>query len=391
MGPEGFGRFGAGDGIRGAAALAVVAYHVAFYSARQSASFKAAYGAVGSAVLSHLDLSVYLFFVLSGYLIPRPFVRAFVAGRPMPAFGDYALARILRIVPAFWVVFTLLLLRHGDFGTGPLGIASVYLFAQDYHATVVSTLVGPAWTLDIEIIFYALVPLAAIALVRIAGQRPQSARARVHIVLAAAAAVAAASLIARAFLLPQAVQWQISAPAVLYAFMPGIACAALEQTVPAWLRARPGSGRWLSRGLLGLAVAVGIVYVAGPGTAAGPARLGIQPEIADCSAGLLLAAALVREWAGFRPWMAFGARPIAWVGQRSYSLYLVHQGLLFDILQWRVGIGHAWERFLALLPVTIAAGLLCAAILFALVERPAMGLRHRIMGWRKVGVRERAA
>jgi peptidoglycan/LPS O-acetylase OafA/YrhL len=368
----------------------VVVFHVAFYSARQSASFRAAYGAVPAAVITHLDLSVFLFFVLSGYLIPRPFVAAFIADRPMPALGDYAIARILRIVPAFWVVFTLLLLRHGSFGTGPLGIASVYLFAQNYHATFVSTLVGPAWTLDIEVIFYALVPLAAIAMVSIAGRRPGSVRTRVRIVLAAVAGVAAVSLLGRA-VLPQTAQWQIAAPAMLYAFMPGVACAALEQTVPAWLRAHTDAGRLFSRGLLALAVALGIVYVAGTGGGVGPARFGVAPVLADCSAGLLLAAALVREWAGFGPWMAFGAPPMRWIGERSYGLYLVHQGLLFDLLRWRVAIGHAWERFLALLPVTLAGGLLAAALLFALVERPAMSLRRRLVAPRRLGVGGRAA
>ena len=127
VGPPERGRFDAGDGIRGVAALMVIVFHIAFWSARFTAG-TAVYGRIPAEIIGHLDLSVYMFFALSGYLITRAFIGNFVYGRPLPRLGDYALGRFLRIVPAFWVVFTLMLIRHGTLGTGALGVASVYLF-----------------------------------------------------------------------------------------------------------------------------------------------------------------------------------------------------------------------------------------------------------------------
>jgi len=45
-----------------------------------------------------------LFFVVSGFLIAGPFIRDAVSGNPLPSLWPYALRRILRIGPAFWLV-----------------------------------------------------------------------------------------------------------------------------------------------------------------------------------------------------------------------------------------------------------------------------------------------
>ena len=75
------GRFGAGDGLRALAALAVVGFHAAVIAS--AAATGHASGPVW-AVASHLDLGLYVFFVLSGYLIARPFARSLVTGAPGP-------------------------------------------------------------------------------------------------------------------------------------------------------------------------------------------------------------------------------------------------------------------------------------------------------------------
>ena len=46
---------------------------------------------------------VYLFFVLSGYLISGPFLNALARGRRLPMLAGYAVRRAARILPAYWI------------------------------------------------------------------------------------------------------------------------------------------------------------------------------------------------------------------------------------------------------------------------------------------------
>src|SRR3954468_10929181 len=47
------------------------------------------------------------FFVASGFLLYRPFLSADVAGEARPAFGAYAVRRVLRIAPGYWFALTI--------------------------------------------------------------------------------------------------------------------------------------------------------------------------------------------------------------------------------------------------------------------------------------------
>ncbi len=94
-------RFEAGDPLRGLAALAVVVFHLTIPA---FAGHQAPYGPVMSHVFPVLSLGIYVFFALSAYLLSRPFIAAFHRGEPMPWLSGYLVNRLLRIVPAFWVV-----------------------------------------------------------------------------------------------------------------------------------------------------------------------------------------------------------------------------------------------------------------------------------------------
>ena len=106
-------RFVAGDPLRALAALMIVVVHAAlqitFFGGGESALF----GSAGQDLLVALAWGVSVFFVLSGYLIARPFVRAIVEGEPLPRVRNYLVNRALRILPAYWVVLTAMLLIYG--------------------------------------------------------------------------------------------------------------------------------------------------------------------------------------------------------------------------------------------------------------------------------------
>lgn len=104
--PPGNPRFPLMDSMRAIAALSVLLTHVGFVSA---ATTSAAYGPY----LARLGVGVTIFFLLSGFLLYRPFVSARLGERERPRIPDYARRRVLRIIPAYWLALTLLAIWPG--------------------------------------------------------------------------------------------------------------------------------------------------------------------------------------------------------------------------------------------------------------------------------------
>ncbi len=82
------------DGLRGLAALAVVCLHVWMYT-----DAHAPHSVLVDAVIGEFRVAVGLFFVLSGFLLARPWIAAARGERPRPRLGLFALRRLARIGP----------------------------------------------------------------------------------------------------------------------------------------------------------------------------------------------------------------------------------------------------------------------------------------------------
>ena len=113
------------------------------------------------------SFGVAAFFVLSGYLLARPFWQALDAGRPMPSTGAYALRRFARIAPGFWVALTAsFVLSFAVFGF-PLDANLIlrYLagltFVSDWHWLTMFPVEanGPLWSIGFEVSSYLFLPL----------------------------------------------------------------------------------------------------------------------------------------------------------------------------------------------------------------------------------------
>ena len=149
------------DSLRAIAALSVLLTHTAV-SAGVSGNPHSAL----SPYAQRLDVGVTIFFLISGLLLYRPFVRARALGTAAPSTGPYAWRRFLRIVPAYWVALTVTALWVGtsayEYGVFSLhGAPWYYLLAQTYHPQTLSGGLTQAWTLTVEVAFYAFVPLWA--------------------------------------------------------------------------------------------------------------------------------------------------------------------------------------------------------------------------------------
>jgi peptidoglycan/LPS O-acetylase OafA/YrhL len=377
------GRFIAGDPLRALAAASVVIYHVAFtallaaHVSPTPAAYVLYYGSAVGSALQSLDLGLYVFFVLSGYLIARPFVRALVVGDADPVLGRYLRNRALRIVPAFWAIFTILLIRHGTYGASPSQLAAVYLFGQNYHDSTVALLVGPAWTLDVEVVFYLFLPVCALLAVTVVGRRGRQSY-KLALIVAAISVLFVASLAAKQFL-PAEIAWKRSFPAMLFAFLPGIALAAIE--IPLAEKAR--GSRFGRRGAV-LLLLVGLLLLVAYNRLVSQ-KFGFDPSIgafpgalASIGAGLLVAAPLLRQWTDGSCWRALDNRAMRWLGRRSYSVYLIHTGLYVEFLSIARSIGPGIAGFVVSLLAMLPALLVASAVSFRLFELPFL---RRRTGW----------
>ena len=150
------------------AAVMVVVHHAASLNGPQTAPLIAVPASV-------MDGGVAVFFVLSGFLIYRPFAVSHRVGTPAPPVLGFWWRRLLRLIPAYWAALTLLWLS----GAIALGSAwwRYYLFVQPYtRATAVGGLIQ-AWSLATEVSFYLFVPIWAAVVRKISPRRLRTARA----------------------------------------------------------------------------------------------------------------------------------------------------------------------------------------------------------------------
>jgi peptidoglycan/LPS O-acetylase OafA/YrhL len=349
-----------------------------------SEGFRAAYGTLPGTLASGLQLGLPMFFVLSGYLIARPWIRNYVLGRRMPSLRRYLRHRVLRIVPVFWLVGGLMLLQYGTHGSSLLDLAAVFGFAQIYHVSAASMFMGQAWTIDVEVAFYALIPVSAwllAAATRQVGERTGHElghRQRVVLVVSLLAVATVASAYMRGTTI--GTLWNESLPATFYYFAPGVALAALELELSGPLaRARL---RRLAPvfGVAAIAIAIGLAVAESRDTLALiHARGALAVAV---GAGLALGALLARQLGqGDSPrWV--DNRVTRWLGARSYPCYILQSATVVSAatIIGRVG-GGPWVELLALtafvLPLTIIAG----ALVHARIERPLLvwghGQKHR--------------
>ena len=141
------------DTLRAVGALAVLTTHTAF----QSGDYLG-HGYLGT-LLSRLDIGVAIFFVLSGFLLSRPYLARAALRRPPQPLGRYALKRVLRIYPVYavTVVLALLLIPENDGASTGDWLRSL-LLVDTYASVRLPQGLTQMWSLGVEVAFYAVLP-----------------------------------------------------------------------------------------------------------------------------------------------------------------------------------------------------------------------------------------
>lgn len=371
-------RFPAFNGLRAIAAGLVVAYHL-------SQATDAARIHLLAPFTGELKAGVTVFFVISGFLLYLPYARAIGVRGPLPNWRRFAGRRATRILPAYWVALTLVALA--PFANDVLGSGwwRFYSLTQIYDRGTVFGGLGVAWTLCVEVSFYAFLPVFAWGAAKLARRAP--ARHAVGIQLGLAGALALGSLVLRAV-----EAHSLTAPIVAHGFLlatslPGLfdwfaIGMALAVITAEWetgshrfalLRAmvrRPG-GCWLLAGCFFIFAAV-----SWPLEAFLPDYGTLTHVLIGIAAGCLVLPAIdpapmARRAAPVRllthPWMA-------WLGTISYGIYLWHLQLLQAIGGPIAGVAAhppGLAASLGLVAVTVTGAIALGAASWYLVELPA--------------------
>ena len=147
--------------------LAVLVFHVFEITGRVG------FGVLGRSAEVLGYLGPILFFVISGFLLYRPYVAARADGRQAPRTARYARRRVLRIVPAYWTVLTILAIFPGIIGVFSGDWWRYYGYLQLYSHRTISGGIPVAWTLGVEVTFYLMLPLWAWAIRKLAESQPR--------------------------------------------------------------------------------------------------------------------------------------------------------------------------------------------------------------------------
>jgi peptidoglycan/LPS O-acetylase OafA/YrhL len=326
--------------LRALAATAVVFAHFQMDLGRMLN----AWDALPDLTLGHAGVD--LFFVISGFVMV-------CAGEPM--FGRaggpmrFMTRRLIRIVPLYWLVTTLYLVialsvPAFERSASAAAVAASYLFIPWPRADgMMLPLVGQGWTLNYEMLFYAIFAVAVVAPRRIA------------VALASGAlivAVGAGQL------------YRPASPILAFWFDPIVLEFVFGMTIGLAYR----EGFRLPKPLAVLAMLGGLALIVAYG----------DLEARVLTLGLPATIVVVGAAFGDFSLRSTAWRPVAVVGDASYALYLFHSIPVRAIL-----IGGSWigldiaSRPWPYLSAAVVGAVALAVTIYYLFERPVTRLLHR--------------
>jgi peptidoglycan/LPS O-acetylase OafA/YrhL len=366
--PPGNPRFPLLDSLRALAALGVLAAHVAVFT--QNAQHHS-YGVL----LANLDIGVTVFFVLSGFLLFRPFLAAQFGLAPPQRLGRYAVRRFVRIVPAYWLALTVLTIYPGNRGVFSGDWWHYYLFLQFYSAHTAVRGLGIAWTLCIEVAFYVALPAYAWVAGRLTAGCATRTAVRRHLALLAVLSIASVALrVADRGVVMQntlLTHWLWFAGGMALAVL---SCAAQRgQALPRLARLtgeRPAVA-WGAAAVVYLGMCAALTSA--------PSHLfysrsqeTVEHVLSAVFAVLVVAPAVFGTERASSIRRLLATRPLPELGLISYGIYLWHASIALGLVR------HDVQSWVPLLLATSALTVLAAGLSYRVVERPLIRAARRV-------------
>jgi peptidoglycan/LPS O-acetylase OafA/YrhL len=330
------GRDPALHGLRGLAVLIVMASHAQFLELKGQGGF-----------------GVWLFFVLSGFLLTAPF-----CDRPATAYSPSALAnfvkrRVMRIIPAYWAA---ILLLYAQFAPHPVSwaVENMTMIHGDYHL----------WTVRQEMILYMTLPIA-MAITLLLRRFP---------ILAAAVSLLIGALLMRYLTIPVLSFTNEEGPKPFYAFpfFVGISACWLQKSSRYLVLRDRFLKAWLCDAITIATLVVTILsakfyteflfHFAGLRAPSVSYAVWRYYWVFSLLGGILVLA--LQSHRGRITGAVFATPPLVAVGVVGYSMYLIHP-YIFRTLGYFAHIGDGDTLFALGLSATFAA----SCISYGFIER----------------------
>ncbi len=320
-------------GVRAVAALLVLGTHAAYTTGKYT------HGFVGL-VYSRMEIGVPIFFVLSGYLLFGPWVRAAAGGRQSPPVGRYAWHRVRRIMPAYVVTVVVAFLIYHFRTAGPnpghswiglfRNLTLTQIYTDNYMFSYLHQGLTQMWSLAVEVAFYVALPILAYLLLVVLCRRQW----RPHLLLAGLAGLALVSpawmvLVHTTDFLPDGARLWL--PGYLAWFVGGMLLTVLQAM---------GVRMY---GFVALPLAVISYVIASTPIAGEPTTspTGLGQALVKTGFYAAIATLLIAPLAlGNRGWYAglLATRPMVWLGEISYEIFLVHLVIMEIAMVERVAL-----------------------------------------------------
>lgn len=358
-------------GMRGFAALMVVVLHVTGNFGQFKWLGLHGYGPIA-------------LFVLSGFLLYRPFGRWALGISPCPSLTGYTVRRVLRIFPAYWATLHLWYLI-GD-GVGPSSFADWVGDVTFWNTLRYMDLVPglqQAWSMGVEFLWYVALPLLAAVAHLVLRPVPQRLRLRVHVVLLLLALPVSVGYTVWSHqqdMFDSATMWL---PKFLVCFAAGALVSLVMEAERAGLTDISRGRRLMGDPWFLPLVVLALIVV---NTSRWATSLEYRPPtltedlLRDGSAfGIALGLLVISIFSGPRaPLNRFlGTRLMQVTGRWSYGIYLWHLPVIvlaLNEIQFSDGLLGLGQWMLLVLPVSYVLG----AASYAWVEEPAMRLAKEV-------------
>lgn len=339
-------------GVRTVAALLVMGTHAAYGTGMTT------HGYVGL-FFSRMDIGVAVFFVLSGFLLFGPWVRAAATGNTPPSVWRYARNRVRRLMPAYIVTVLAAYAIYGFREPGPnpghtwagllRHLTLTQIYSGDYLSTYLHQGLTQMWSLAVEIAFYAALPPMAYLLLVVLCRR----RWRPGLLLTGLTALGSITVLWLVVLhttdwLPKGAGFWL--PHYLVWFVGGMILAVLQTN----------GFRCYAAAVIPIAL-VGYLVVSTPvaGDATSPS-LDLGQDLTRSMFYAAIATLVVAPPAlGDRGWYTrlLGSTPMVWLGEISYEIFLVHvivmEIAMASVLRWPVYTGSVLGLFVVSLALTV--------------------------------------